>query len=174
MKYLNSFNHLKLIKFKRLKWISLPSFSLILQFIFLNFHLVISSSSNSFSNSSLDSSLNKSPFFNSLFKHTSWPILLRSKRNNLNNNIFIDLESDQSIYHHPSPSLYLKKEFGQSDYWASIRRKWQQSESCPCQCLFDQLNRKVIKCDEQFTNITSIPNSLDPNVEVCIFYNLII
>ena len=146
----------------RSKWISSPSrmrLFLIAEIIFLNSHLVASSSSNT--------SLHLHCTVHHPLDHTHHPSspisMTRSKRNL--NNIFVDLESDQSIYHHPSP-VYTKKEFGQSDYWASIKRKWQQSEQCPCQCVFDQLNRKVIKCDEQFANVTSIPSILDPNVEV--------
>lgn len=139
-------------KFNKSKWILLPRISLflILQIIFLNIHLV-KSSSHYLTNSSSSS-------------------MIRSKRSL--NNIFVDLESDQSIYHHSS--VYIKKELGQSDYWASIKRKWQQSDLCPCQCIFDQLNRKVIKCDEQFKNVTSMPSIFDPNVEVSFDLNYLL
>lgn len=148
------------------KWISSPSrlgFLLIVEIIFLNSCLVTSSSPNSSSVSFTHRTVHHSLDH---VHHFSWPISMTRSKRNLNN-IFVDLESDQSIYHHPSP-VYTKKEFGQSDYWASIKRKWQQSEQCPCQCVFDQLNRKVIKCDEQFANVTSIPSILDPNVEVSV------
>lgn len=168
MKYLNCSNHQFSKNTNQLiaKWISLLS-------LIIQIELVVSSNLN-----------NQSSNHHQLNHHqlNSWPIEyssstsldlmnykfrnlipIRSKRNL--NAIFVDLETDQSIYHHPSP-IYNKIEFGQSDYWTSIKRKWQQSELCPCQCIFDHLNRKLIKCDEQLTNLTSIPTLLDPNVEV--------
>lgn len=163
MKYLNSSNNNQCtpVHLFKPKWILLPKFSfLFVQIIFLNLILVSSFNSSS-SPTSLDS------FF---FNFSSWPIVKsspfknRSKRQN--NNLFLD--SDQSMHYYPSQA-YKKTEFGQSDYWSSIRRKWQQSELCPCQCIFDQFNRRVINCDEQFSNLTSIPTVLDPNAEVSSF-----
>ena len=168
MKYSNCSSHRSEVANTNRKWILLLN-------LLSSIHLV----------ASLTNSHHRSSFTNASSHSTSWPNLyssnnlmttspianrsnssiIRSKRNY---NIFVDLESDQSVYYHPSP-VYSKVELGQSDYWASIKRRWQQSELCPCQCTFDHLNRKLVKCDEQFTNITGIPAQLDPNTEVSLF-----
>lgn len=187
MKYSSSSDHCtpECSKIRVSKWTLSPSHAglLVIEIIFLSLHLVTPSNASLHlahhsplrrtDHQSLDQQLSHplGHLLSHQFNHphqphpnTSSPISMTRSKRNLNN-IFVDLESEQSIYHHPSP-VYTKKEFGQSDYWASIKRKWQQSEQCPCQCVFDQLNRKVIKCDEQFANLTSIPSILDPNVEV--------
>lgn len=176
MKYSSSSDHFtpECSKTRESKWTLSPSrvgLLVVEIIIFLNLHLVTSSSSPlHLDHFPIHRTTDHQPLNHQPHPNTSWPISMTRSKRNLNN-IFVDLESDQSIYHHPSPVYTKKLEFGQSDYWASIKRKWQQSEQCPCQCVFDQLNRKVIKCDEQFANVTSIPSILDPNVEVssCIF-----
>ena len=52
-----------------------------------------------------------------------------------------------------------------TDYWASIQRKWAQSD-CPCRCELDDQHRKVIMCDHQSTHVHSIPSDLDSSVQV--------
>jgi hypothetical protein len=52
------------------------------------------------------------------------------------------------------------------EYWASIQRQWSLQSNCPCRCELDTLHRKVVFCDLNSTHVPSIPNDLDPNVQV--------